>query len=466
MSEIRSKSDLIDSFDAAGDPAAIDWTSGGFRNAKFVSGAMTKSPRLTTLASFTGGAGTNPFGDLITDAAGDLFGTASEGGADDYGTVFEIAMTRHGYGSVPTALFSFTGADGQYPEGSLIADATGDLFGTTVSGGVDNDGTVFEIARTKHGYAGAPTTLFSFTGADGSTPDGGLIADAAGDLFGTTYFGGADDEGTVFEIARTKDGYAGAPTTLVGFTRADGAQPNGSLIADGAGDLFGTTSSGGADDDGTVFEIAKTKTGYAGAPTTVVSFTGADGMYPLASLIADAAGDLFGTTSAGGDDGDGTVFEITRTNSGYAKAATTLVSFTNTDGAQPDGSLIADAAGDLFGTTTGGGANGDGTVFEITKTRHGYASAPTTLASFTGADGTTPSGSLLADAAGDFFGTTLGGGAYTEGTVFELAKVKGGYAFVQAMATTGHREAAGLFNCRINQESHQPMVATPRFAIA
>jgi uncharacterized repeat protein (TIGR03803 family) len=326
--------------------------------------APAARPNLDTLVSFEGGDGNFPSGSLIADAAGDLFGTTSQGGADGFGTVFEIAKTKHGYASTPTTLVSFTGANGKSPDGSLIADAAGDLFGTTAYGGADGFGTVFEIAKTRHGYASAPSTLVSFTGADGKYPFGSLIADAAGDLFGTSEEGGADNEGTVFEIAKTEGGY-GAPTTLVSFSGANGQYPVGSLIADAAGDLFGTTSEGGADGDGTVFEIVKTEGGYATTPTTLVSFTGADKRYPLGSLIADAAGDLFGTTEGGGIDDNGTVFEIVKTEGGYATTPITLVKFNGANGAQPSGSLIANAAGDLLGTTARGGA-GDGTVFEIT----------------------------------------------------------------------------------------------------
>ena len=429
MSVIRWKNELIGDFGAAGGwpggtglSAVADALSfnvgGGFGNvASAADAAPAGRPKLTTLVGFTGPHGQFPRG-LIADAAGDLFGVSEAGGAEGAGTVYEIAMTRHGYASAPTTLVSFTGAEGVTPTGSLFADAAGDLFGATVQGGADSDGTVFEIAKTKKGYAGAPTTLVSFTGAaDGAYPDGGLIADAAGDLFGTTTEGGADDDGTVFEIARTKTGYAGAPTTLVSFTGADGDTPNGGLIADAAGDLFGTTPFGGANGDGTVFEIIKTRHGYAGAPTTLFSFGGAYGASPD-SLIADAEGDLFGTTSVGGTYNDGTVFEIARTKSGYASKPTTLASFTGVDGADPSG-LIVDAVGDLFGTTDDGGADGDGTVFEIVKTKGGYAGAPTTLVSFTAADGAIPTG-LIADAAGDLFGPTLTGGPDGDGTVYEI----------------------------------------------
>jgi uncharacterized repeat protein (TIGR03803 family) len=379
---------------------------------------------LTTLASFNLSNGTYPNGgdlqgSLIADANGDFFGTTIGGGAYGYGTVFEIVKTASGYASTPTTLVSFNGSNGANPYGGLIADANGDLFGTTENGGAygTTAGTVFEIVKTASGYASTPTTLVSF-GSD-SNPKSDLIADANGDLFGTTL------SGTVFEIVKTASDYASTPTTLVTFNGSDGAAPYGSLIADAHGDLFGTTVSGGANgtNDGTVFEIVKTASGYASTPTTLVSFNGSNGANPYGSLIADAKGDLFGTTSgmigSGGVNGDGTVFEIAKTASGYASTPTTLISFNGSNGANPFGSLIADAKGDLFGTTAYGGTYNDGTVFEIVKTASGYASTPTVLVSFNADDGANPYCSLIADANGDLFGTTVGvtGGG---GTVFEI----------------------------------------------
>ena len=279
-------------------------------------------------------------------------------------------------------------------------------------------GTVFEIMKTADGYASTPTTVVSFTGADGANPQGSLDRDPAGNLFGTTQFGGASGQGTVFEIVKTAQGYASTPTTLVSFMGADGANPTGSLIAVGfSGALFGTTSAGGTSDQGTVFEIVKTAQGYASTPTTLVSFIGANGTGPRGSLIADAAQNLFGTTQFGGASGKGTVFEIIPT--GHGLDFHTLVNFTGADGANPTGSLIVDAAGNLFGTTVGGGVDGQGTVFEIVRTTNGFASTPTTVVSFTGADGANPTGSLIADAAGHLFGTTSAGGTSGQGTVFE-----------------------------------------------
>jgi uncharacterized repeat protein (TIGR03803 family) len=477
------KSDVFAAFDTSGDwtggagpptnPDAIPFdTDATYGDAASAAGVeKSKGAKLTTLVDFTGADGANPFGSLIADAAGNLLGTASAGGTDNDGTVFEIAKTKGGYASAPTTLVSFTGADGETPYGSLITDAAGDLFGASSVGGASGNGTVFEIVKTKHGYASAPTTLVSFTGMDGESPYDSLITDAAGDLFGMTEAGGSNSDGTVFEIAKTKGGYASAPTTLASFTGADGANPNGSLIADAAGDLFGTTSIGGALNLGTVFEIAKTKGGYASAPTTLVSFTGADGSSPLSTLIADAAGDLFGTTSAGGANNDGTVFEIAKTKGGYSGAPTTLVSFDNVNGAYPDGALIADAAGNLFGTTQAGGTDKDGTVFEIAKTRNGYASAPTTLASFDFSDGAEPIAALFADATGNLYGTTSVGGADTDGTVFEITH--SGFVPQTATVQPAHDAIAHVSTLSAAfvqaMASHGPSLsgeATPTFLVA
>jgi uncharacterized repeat protein (TIGR03803 family) len=203
---------------------------------------------------------------VIADSHGNLFGTTAGGGSNRYGSVFEIVKTAHGYASTPTTVASgFVPSEGA-PNGTLIADSHGDLFGTTFLGGLSGAhgvGSVFEIVKTAHGYASTPTTLGLFSGG----PESGLIVDAHGNLFGTAAKGGANDAGTVFEIAKTAHGYASTPTTLASFNGTDGYEPV-SLIADSHGDLFGTTGQRqfvGANGDGTVFEI--TDSGFAGRPT-------------------------------------------------------------------------------------------------------------------------------------------------------------------------------------------------------
>jgi uncharacterized repeat protein (TIGR03803 family) len=369
-------------------------------------------------------------------------------------------------------------ADGAAPNG-LTFDASGNLFGTTANGGADgggfSGGTVFEIIKTTEGYASTPTTLLSFCSlpncADGAAPNG-VTVDANGNVLGTTSEGGANrfTAGTVFEIVKTTDGYASNPTTLVSFCSlpncADGEQPLAGLIADGNGNLFGTTAGGGANGGGTVFEIVKTTDGYASTPTILVSFCSlpncADGSAPT-GLMIDPNGNLFGTTALSGVNSGGTVFEIVKTVDGYASTPTTLVNFCSLpncgDGAQPEAGLIADVNGNLFGTTSGGGANGGGTVFEIVETADGYATTPTTLVSFCSlpncTDGLEPFAGLIADAKGNLFGTTLYGGTGGNshpgdpeappggGTVFEIIKTADGYASTPTVLYS----FCGLANC-------------------
>ncbi|HEV2325351.1 MAG TPA: choice-of-anchor tandem repeat GloVer-containing protein [Terracidiphilus sp.] len=384
-------------------------------------GNTASAQSLTTLVSFNGSNGAAPYyGNLTSDANGDLFGTTEAGGANGVGTVFEIALTASGYATAPATLVSFTGTDGAYPLSGLITDANGNLFGTTEAGGANGYGTVFEILKSGSGYASAPTTLVSFDDNDGAFPQSSLIIDSKGNLFGTTFLGGAAGAGTAYEIVNSGSSYASTPTTLVSFDGADGSEPVAGLVADSNGDLFGTTASGGESGAGTAFEIVSTTSGYDTAPVTLVSFNGADGTNPYSGLIIDAGGNLLGTTNSGGAYGYGTVFEIVNTSGVYSSTPTTLVNFDDNDGAYPVATLIADANGNLFGTTTGSGASGNGTIFEIANSTSGYATTPTTLISFNGADGAVPYSGLIADANGNLFGTTLVGGASGDGTVYEV----------------------------------------------
>ncbi len=374
----------------AGRPAAIER----------LEGRRLLSATLTTLATFATATGGDPNGGLIADAAGDLFGTAMYGGPASAGTVFEIAA---GSGTV-TPLAAFGGTNGQDPAGGLAMDAAGDLFGTTELGGTDNDGTVFEVPAG----GGGIVTLASFDGTDGSLPQGTPHLDAAGDLYGTAEDGGAGMAGTVFEVVAG----SGAITTLAsfpGYPSAAGAQPRAGVVADAAGDLFGTTYQGGAGGQGTLFEVAEGSGTVRGLASFNGPGAGTNGALALGELTLDASGDLFGTASQGGADDDGAVFE-------YAPATatlTTVASFDGADGKAPQGGLTADAAGDLFGSTAVGGANALGTVFEIPA----GSGAVTTLVSFGGPDGSGPYGGLHLDAAGNLFGATEAGGPMGNGHI-------------------------------------------------
>lgn len=391
-------------------------------------------PVLTTLANFDGANGAYVGSGLLIDAAGNLYGTTLYGGGGGGGTVFEIAATASGYATDPVDLASFNGANGSTPRAGLIADAAGDLFGTTSTGGAFGDGTIFEIVKTMGVYASTPTVLASFNGADGSTPDGVLVADAAGNLYGTTSSGGANNLGTVFEIAKTAGGYAADPVTLASFGGAIGGNPGFGLTVDAAGDLFGTTNRWGlANDYGSVFEIAKTASGFASAPTVLLTFNGTDGNYPLAGIFVDAAGNLIGSADSGGTNEFGTVFEIARTAGGYASTASVLVNFDGANGEGPHGVLIADGAGNLYGTERLGGADA---VFEIAKTANGYASTPVTLAGLDGWNAFGPSYALAVDASGNLYGATYGAGNAGLGSVYEITNT--GFVVPAAVGIAAH----------------------------
>jgi uncharacterized repeat protein (TIGR03803 family) len=357
------------------------------------------SGTITTLASFNGANGGRPYGGVIEDASGTLFGTASQGGASNAGTVFELAK---GSGTI-TTLASFNGSNGELPYAGVIEDASGTLFGTTDAGGASNAGTVFELAKG----SGTITTLASFNRTNGANPYGGVIEDASGNLFGTTSDGGASNDGTVFEVA---DG-SGTITTLAAFNGSNGESPHGGVIEDASGNLFGTTAYGGTPNDGTVFEVAA----GSGTVTTLASFNGSNGQSPCGGVVEDAGGNLFGTTQIGGAWDSGAAFEV----AGGSGTITTLASFG--DSGLPQGGVIEDASGNLFGTTEGGGASGYGTVFELAK----GSGTITTLASFNPVNAIQPRAGVIEDASGNLFGTTAYGGTPNDGTVFEDAAGSG-----------------------------------------
>jgi uncharacterized repeat protein (TIGR03803 family) len=307
-----------------------------------------------------------------------------------------------------SVLYSFKGVpDGRYPYAGLVLDAKGNLYGTTYEGADQvcypyGCGTVFKVdANSKE------TVLYSFTGTpDGSNPyTGYLVRDAQGNLYGTTQVGGAYGNGTVFKVDTT-----GKEMVLYSFTGGgDGAEPYGGLVRDALlGNLYGTTIKGGAYGVGTVFKVDTT-----GKETVLHSFTGTagDGAYPWAGLVRDAKGNLYGTTAAGGS-AYGTVFEVDV--NGKEKV---LYSFTGTpDGASPLAGLVRDGAGNLYGTTNEGGASCcGGTVFKVDK-----SGKETVLHSFTSEpDGLRPYAGVVRDTQGNLYGTTaLGGNPSNYGTVF------------------------------------------------
>jgi uncharacterized repeat protein (TIGR03803 family) len=362
-----------------------------------------------------------PFAGLVLGKEGDLYGTTGSGGRHGFGSVYKIGSTGK-----ESVVYSFAGKpDGASP-GVLILGQDGEFYGVTNNGGAYGSGTVFKITAS-----GEETLLYSFTGgSDGSGPNGALVRDAEGNLYGVTLAGGASGLGTVFKL-----GSDGTETVLHSFTgMPDGEEPTGGLVRDGAGNLYGTTYVGGpyagcgiqAAGCGIVFKVGPT-----GEEKTLYNFDnprgGLDGYQPLGRLSIDAAGNLYGTTEAGGADAlYGSVFKITP-----AGEETLLYSFYgDDDGENPEAGVILDSAGNLYGTTLQGGNKGPcyggffysgcGTVFEVTPD-----GGEIQLHVFGGTNGEYPEGSLVIDAAGKLYGTVTAGGPVPCGPngcglVFEL----------------------------------------------
>jgi uncharacterized repeat protein (TIGR03803 family) len=396
-----------------------------------------------------GDDGFYPLDSLVFDSAGNLYGTTASGNSHGYyGTVFELMPNGSGgWIKKNLHLFSNNGVDGVGPYAGVVFDATGNLYGTTEQGGtygVGNfaGGTVFEL-QPAAGGTWIEKVLHNFgSGTDGFNPTGGLVFDAAGHLYGTTYAGGAYGRGTVFELVPTPAG-GWSEKVLHSFKNdnADGNYPYSSLAFDTAGNLYGTTAYGGAYacaidiyGCGTVFEMKPTP-GGGWTEKVLHSFTrnGADGVFPRSSLIFDSTGNFYGTTVEGGtgtgcNDGGygcGTVFEFSPT-AGGGWAEKILYSFLDNgqDGYYPYASLVLDASGDLFGTTsTGGSANsfayGGGTVFELKRTSGSWVEK--VLHSFgAGVDAAYPQAGLIFDSSGNLYGTTEFGGPGGYGAAFEI----------------------------------------------
>jgi uncharacterized repeat protein (TIGR03803 family) len=355
----------------------------------------------------SGAGGANPNAGLVLDLSGNLYGTTASDGAFDSGVVFEL--NSNGKESVLHS-FTGTGGDGEYPLAGLVRDADGNLYGTTYDGGTyggvcgsSGCGTVFKVDAN-----GKETRLHRFSGnPDGWVPYAGLVRDAAGNLYGVTLNGGTYNSGTVFKIDKN-----GKESVLYSFN-GDGQGPNspwGGVIRDAAGNLYGTTANGGTSFGGVVFKLETT-----GALTVLHNFDTQtqDGYFPAGNLVRDAAGNLYGTTEFGGTSGSGTVFKVNASGN-----ETVLHNFAGgtADGGLPFLSgLLRDAKGNLYGVTDEGGAFSFGTVYKLDP-----AGKETILHSFNGKDGKIPYGTLIMDHAGNLYGTTNGGGAHNAGVVFEL----------------------------------------------
>ncbi len=357
--------------------------------------------------SFTGGSdGAWPATGFVADNLGNLYGTASSGGSAQYGTVFKITSSG---GMVP--LYSFKGGtDGATPLAGLYHASNGYLYGTTSAGGATGNGTVFEVTPK-----GVEKVLYSFKGgADGANPQSALTVDKAGNLYGTTFSGGTSGNGTVFKVTRK-----GKETVLHSFGSL-GINPIAGVTFDKSGNLWGTTSAGGADGNGTVFELAASS-GWE--EKTVHDFAlGTDGGVPYAGLVFDGSGNIYGATTEGGDSGQnggGTVFELSP--NGTSWTFNTLYGLSGWGISGSYRNVLLDASGDVYATTHCDGSYGSGTVYKLSKS--GRSWNYTELYTFTGStDGYYSFSNLVADKSGNLYGTTRYGGADNYGVVFKVAQ--------------------------------------------
>jgi uncharacterized repeat protein (TIGR03803 family) len=377
-------------------------------------GLLAQAQSFQLLYSFSGGRdGANPYGGLLRDSAGNIYGTTLYGGPRDSKGCFEsgcgVAFKIDALGR-ESVLYTFGGqASGDRPNAGLIRDGQGNLYGTTDVGGdmkcnsPSGCGTVFKIDAS-----GQETVLYSFQGGqDGARPLGALVRDSAGSLYGTTWEGGAANNGTVFKLDA-----AGKETVLYAFKgTTDGKWPLGALVLDSHGNLYGTTELGGdlsgcgTGGCGVVFKI-----NASGGETVLYRFTGgADGSESAGNLVRDSAGNLYGTTGLGGDlscnapYGCGVVFKVDANG-----VETVLHSFLGhtADGWNPIAGLVSDSSGNLYGTTYRGGAYGVGTVFKLDASGN-----ESLLYSFTGgSDGSYPYAGVILDATGNLYGTAVSGG--------------------------------------------------------
>jgi uncharacterized repeat protein (TIGR03803 family) len=400
-----------------------------------------KAQSYSVLYSFTGGAsdGGNPLAGLVMDAAGNLYGTVSNGGSSFNGAVFKMSQSNGVW--TETVLYSFGGGtDGATPEASLLMDSAGNLYGTTYAGGAHGLGTVFKLSHPNGVWK--EIVLHSFAGgaADGANPQADLIMDREGNLYGTTCAGGAyaagagstcgvsgvstSGGGTVFELSKK-----GNETVLHSFgAGTDGANPWAGVTMDAKGNLYGTTSAGGADTFGTVFQLMPLPESILSTPpkykeNILYSFAEqSDGGVPYAGVAFDGAGNLYGAATAGGVfggvTGGGTIFELTPSNGSWKFNLLYQLAGYGISG--PYQNFVLDASGNIYSTTHCDGANSDGSVIKLTPSNGAWTY--TDLYDFVGYPNAYFSFSnLVFDKLGNLYGTTrYGGGEYNNGVVFEL----------------------------------------------
>ena len=394
--------------------------------------AQVRTRQYKVLYSFTGtNDGAGPNANLIFDAEGNLYGTAEGGGSytctGGCGTVFRLTPNADGTWALSVLHEFNSGEDGAWPLADLVFDVNGSLYGTTGWGGAGGYGVLFQLTPDVGGNWTERVLQYFDGGKNGGIPYSGVTFEPAGNLYGTTEAGG-DPKcftggvgcGVVFKMTPNSDG-SWTETVIHNFESWDGVFPSAGLVFDQEGSLYGTTR-GNPDQNmgyGGVFMLKPNSDGTWTFSTLHLFTGGYDGATPVARLILDASGNLYGTTSEGGRYGHGTAFMLKSKGGSWKKFV--LHHFTGgIDGSKPTAALLLDSAGNLYGTTHEGGADGLGTVFMLRANGVGGWTTQA-LHQFTGGkDGASPWGSLISDAKGNLYGTAQGGGVAGAGVVFEL----------------------------------------------
>jgi uncharacterized repeat protein (TIGR03803 family) len=387
------------------------------------------------LFSFNITDGAGPVAGLVADSEGNLYGTAAYGGINGSGgTAFELSPSRDGRWTEHTLHnFSNQQVGGGSPEAPLVFDRAGNLYGTTYFGGPSNRaGSVFELRRSAQGWR-FRNIIVGFNASGARYPDAGLVVDREGNLYGTTAAGGEHGRGTVFEIVRGGNG-RWTDVALHSFPSdaMDGVSPEAGLLLDASGNLYGTTYNGGGPSECTFgCGVAFVLTRSARSEQVLYRFhreAQRDGARPLANLTFGVDGSLYGTTYNGGaygGKGGGTIYRLTRT-AGRGWRERVLHSFAPfggaRDGSGPAGGLVRDGAGNLYGTTYYGGDESCdcGLVFELVRGANDTWTYVVLHRFTNGSDGEFPIGNLLLDRAGNLYGVTYRGGAYSQGTVYRI----------------------------------------------
>ncbi|MGO8926165.1 MAG: choice-of-anchor tandem repeat GloVer-containing protein [Limisphaerales bacterium] len=370
---------------------------------------LAQTAQYRTIQSFgvAGAVGQKPYAGVVSGTDGALYGTTLGGGSNSAGTVFKVNMDGSGYATLHT--FETNGVDGESP-GALIQASDGALYGMTSIGGTNRAGTIYTLNRDGSGYQ--LLHVFGSVAADGGNPGAGLSEGSDGGLYGTAFWGGSNGLGTVFRL--NKDGSSYGALYHFGQSASDGANPDTAVVQGADGALYGTTFFGGTNDAGTVFNLNTNGGGYG--VLRMFSKSGGDGQNPDAALMQASTGALYGTTYSGGASNAGTVFTL-GTNGGGYNILHSFKSFAG-DAQSPLGALFEGKDGLLYGTTYSGGSNGVGAIFKLTQAGTDYSVWRGFLSS--GDDGQNPRGGLVLGNDGAFYGTTWDGGQSGVGTVYQI----------------------------------------------